>query len=377
MVCNIKYVKNGRTSAGTQRWKCPHCGASSTRSRRDVTRRAQLDQFLAWLLGKHSQADIDGTQTGRSFRRRTGWCWQIRPRIPITGELYDVLQIDGFNLRTGWCVLVATHRGKTIAYQWCARESGAAWGALFKRIPEPAVVVCDGGPGMHAALKEHWPAARIQRCLVHLQRNVRKHVTKRSKTEAGRGLWGLALKLTRVRSPDDAEAWVVLFLQWETQYLSLTKQRTYRKDADEVPSWAKPGQRWWYTHQRLRSGHQVFQRVIKAGHLFTFLDPKLEAINVPATTNGIEGGTNAQMRLLLLHHRGMTEEHQRRAIEWWLYLHSERPDLTRILRIHNQQKVAPVRRPQETEPDPGPALYDTGLDATEGLWLRSGWAGRG
>src|SRR5690606_41983626 len=126
----------------------------------------------------------------------------------------------------------------------------------------------------------------------------------------------------------------------------------------------------------LRSGHQVFHRVIKSGHLFTFLAPALASLHVPATTNGIEGGTNAHMRLLL-HHRGMTEEHQRRAIEWWLYMHSERPDLVQILRTHDAQIVAPVRRSQHTEPDPGPVLYDTGLDAAEGLWLRSGWAGRG
>ncbi|HUH53130.1 MAG TPA: hypothetical protein VLZ31_03695 [Microbacteriaceae bacterium] len=175
----------------------------------------------------------------------------------------------------------------------------------------------------------------------------------------------------------DAEAWVALFLAWETQYLYLTKQRTYRNDADEIPTWAKSGQKWWYTHQLLRSGHQVFQRVIKAGHRFTFLDPALKTMQIPATTNGIEGGTNAHMRLMLLHHQGMTEEHQRRAIEWWLYMHSERPDLTRILGSHDPKTVAPVQRSQHTELDPGPVLYDTGLDATEGLWLRSGWGGRG
>ncbi|MDA3146603.1 hypothetical protein JSO19_04340 [Leucobacter sp. UCMA 4100] len=183
--------------------------------------------------------------------------------------------------------------------------------------------------------------------------------------------------LQQTRTLDDAEAWVALFFQWETQYLSLTKQRAYRKDGLEVPVWAKPGQKWWYTHQRLQSGHQVFQRVIKTKHLFTFLDPAFKTLNVPATTNGIEGATNAHMRLLLLHHRGMTEEHQRRAIEWWLYLPSGRPDFTTILRRHTPQTAAPIRRSQQTESGPGPVLYGTGLDSNEGLWLRSGWGGRG
>ena len=376
LLCETPLVKNGRTAAGTQRWKCPQCGASSSRKREDVTRKAQLNQFLDWLLGKHRQSEIDGNQTGRSFRRRTAWCWKLRPHIPATGEIYDVVQIDGFNLRSGWCILTARSRGKVIAYQWCARESQAAWGALFQRLPAPTVVVCDGGPGMHAALKEQWPGTRVQRCLVHLQRNVRKYVTTRSKTIAGKALWGLALKLTRVKTPDDAEAWMRLLLGWEAEFLHLTKERTYRKHADEVPSWARPGQTWWYTHQRLRSGHQVLRRVIRAGHLFTFLDPRLATLQVPSSTNGIEGGTNAQMRLLLLHHRGMPETHQRRAIEWWLYLHSEHPDPGRVVTDQQRQPSKPIR-PQQREPEPGPVLYDTALSADEGLWLRQGWAGRG
>ena len=122
------------------------------------------------------------------------------------------------------------------------------------------------------------------------------------------------------------------------------------------------------------SGHQVLRRIIKSGQLFTFLDPQLSDLNVPSSTNKIEGGTNSQMRLLLLHHRGMTEEHQRRAIEWWLYLHSEHPDPARVLAEH-QKQPRKTPRPALTEPDP--VLYDTGLDAAEGLWMRSGWAGRG
>lgn len=348
---------------------------SSLRKRPDRNRLFTLLAFTHWLLGKHEQAVLDGTHTGRSFRRRITWCWELRPRIPPTGVVYDVIQIDGFNLRTGWSVLVATHRGNTVAAQWCSREGHAAWSALMKQLPPPLVVVCDGGPGMHAALKEHWPETRVQRCLVHLQRNVRKYVTTRSKTAAGKGLWGIAKKLTGVKSIDAAEAWMRLLLAWESEYLPLTKARTYRRDSIEVPSWAKPGQQWWYTHQRLRSGHQVLRRVIQKGHLFTFLDPDLQCHEIPSTTNEIEGGTNAQMRAMLRLHRGMPETHQRRAIEWWLYLHSEHPDPARILAEHQEQPRKRTR-PALTETDSEPVLYDTGLDAGEGLWLRTGWAGR-
>lgn len=372
----MKLVKNGRNTAGTQRWKCPSCGASSVRKRSDRSQLFALHQFIDWLLGKTSQTDHDGTHSGRSFRRRITWCWELRPRIPVTGVVHEVVEIDGFNLRTGWCILTARSDGNVVSAQWCARESQAAWGELFKRLPEPTVVVCDGGPGMHAALNEHWPNARVQRCLVHLQRNIRKYVTTRSKTPAGQALWGLALKLTRVKTADDAAAWSKLLIEWESAFLYLTKERSYRKTAPEVPSWVRETQQWWYTHQRLRSGYQVLRRAIDRGHLFTFLDKELQHLSVPSTTNGIEGGTNSPMRLQLLHHRGMSEEHQRRLIEWWLYMHSELPDPARVLTEHTSRPAKQIR-PALTEPDPGPTLYDTGLDAREGLWLRQGWAGRG
>lgn len=62
----------------------------------------------------------------------------------------------------------------------------------------------------------------------------------------------------------------------------------------------------------------------------------------------------------------MREEHQRRAIEWWLYLHSERADPARVLAEH-QDRPATTPRPQHTEPGPGPVVYDTALSADEGL----------
>ncbi len=49
---------------------------------------------------------MDGTSSSRSFHRAIQWCWELCPRIPLKGELHDVLQIDGFNLRTGWLLLL-------------------------------------------------------------------------------------------------------------------------------------------------------------------------------------------------------------------------------------------------------------------------------
>ncbi|WP_449727775.1 transposase-like zinc-binding domain-containing protein [Gulosibacter chungangensis] len=82
LVCGHRLVKNGTTTAGTQRWRCKHCGASTTRKRTDLVRRNQLRLFLIWLLGKRSQAEYTNTATGRSLRRNTAWCWDLEPTLP-------------------------------------------------------------------------------------------------------------------------------------------------------------------------------------------------------------------------------------------------------------------------------------------------------
>lgn len=71
----------------------------------------------------------------------------------------------------------------------------------------------------------------------------------------------------------------------------------------------------------------------------------------------------------------MSEEHQKRAIEWYLYLHSEAPvPPARLIRPEHQ---TPIRLPAQTAPDQphGPEEYGKAATA-EGLWARKGWAGR-
>ncbi|MFC7765283.1 transposase [Leucobacter soli] len=153
------------TPSGTQRWRCTQCGTSSVRKRPDLTQREQLREFVSWLTGKHSQPEIDGTQTGRSFRRRTAWCWEIHPALPGCDTIFHAVMVDGIWIGS-WCLLIAlSDTGRVLAWQWCSGESTAAWSALLTQIPAPAVLVSDGGSGLPSALRQCWPQTRHQRCL--------------------------------------------------------------------------------------------------------------------------------------------------------------------------------------------------------------------
>jgi hypothetical protein len=344
------------------------------RRRPDLARAAELDRFLGWLMGSTPLAD-QGT-SGRTFRRTHAWCWRVEPSIAITGEIYDEVQLDGTYFSGGWCLLTAINgaNGDVIAYQWCDTEKTAAWTALLDRIPPPQVVVVDGGSGVASALRACWPTTRVQRCLVHVQRDVRRYLTTKPRTDAGKTLRSISLALTKITTRQQATAWQVRLNDWHQVYGELINAKTYLKDVGVRPATARANAQWWWTHDRLRSAYRLLERLTRQGLLFTYLDEQFDGLGVNPTTNRIEGGCNHPIKDLLRRHRGMPTDHRRRAAEWWAYLHSvkPRPPATFIKPDH-WQPPAPV---VVIDTDPVPGDYGTTPTTEEGLWARKGWAGR-
>jgi hypothetical protein len=288
--------------------------------------------------------------------------------------VHDWLQLDGVYL-AGLCCLIAAGVEGPVAWQWCDREKHASWAALLERVPPPQVVACDGQPGLLAAIKAKWPGTLVQRCLVHVRRDVRRHLTMRPKTAAGKALAKLSKQLPKTKTAADAAQWMARLDAWWQGFGYLTTEKTYRADVTDadVPAWAAKNTTWWYTHRKLRAAWLLMSKLARQGELFRYLDPGLAHLAIPATTNLIEGGVNAMLRRMLGHHRGMPPAHQRRAVEWWLWLHSARHLAPETLILPEHFK--PPAKTVKDEPT-GPAGYDTGLSAEEGLWARKGWAGR-
>jgi len=143
-------------------------------------------------------------------------------------------------------------------------------------VPAPRVVIADGGTGLGAALAQQWAGTDIQRCLVHVQRNVRTYLTSNPRTDAGKVLLGLGKTLTGITSQQRAVQWLQTLNDWYELYAHLTTERTYLKTVQErslIPGWVRPGQTWWYTHANLRKAYRLLAKLTQAGHLFTYLQP--------------------------------------------------------------------------------------------------------
>ena len=161
--CGGRTKRNGRTSSGSQRWRCTDCGASTTVRYDDTA--ARLDEFLGWLLSKDSQAMMPGG--GRSFRRRTAEFWEVWPT------------------------------------------------------PVP-----DGGSGFAKAVRETWPRTRVQRCTFHAFSQVKRYTTTRPKLQAGRELYLIARDLMGIETLHQAELWVERYLDWCGFWADFLEDRT-------------------------------------------------------------------------------------------------------------------------------------------------------
>ena len=287
--CGGRTKRNGRTSSGSQRWRCTACGASTTVRNDDTATR--LDEFLGWLLSRDSQAMMPGG--GRSFRRRTAEFWEVWPMPVPDGELHRVLHVDGIWVARDLVVLICCSGERVVSWYMARSENSRAWSAPMSPIPAPEVVVTDGGSGFAKAVRETWPRTRVQRCTFHAFSQVKRYTTTRPKLQAGRELYLIARDLMGIETLHQAELWVERYLDWCGFWADFLEDRT-----------VVDGRRAC-THERLRRARSSLSSLVSAGTLFTYLDPALaKAGPLPSTNNMIEGGVNSQPGAVLRNHRG-------------------------------------------------------------------------
>lgn len=83
--------RNGTTSSGATRWRCKECGASMTHRIDNTAKR--LKAFLKWLMGKGTLQEQSCSKA--TFERRSERFWKLWPLPHSTGEVFDVLFVDG------------------------------------------------------------------------------------------------------------------------------------------------------------------------------------------------------------------------------------------------------------------------------------------
>jgi transposase-like protein len=191
---------------------------------------------------------------------------------------------------------------------WVKYESSENWMKLFRLIDICYAIVCDGQKGMLLAIRRRWPHIWVQRCLVHIHRNIISKISKHPETEAGEYMLSLVNWLLDIRTEREANLWIQSFNIIYEKYRSFIDEWHVDRDANGkiVKRWRK--------HKKLRSAYRELDNEIHNQTLFVYLiNP-----NVPKTTNDVEGGINKQIRKLLGDHCGLTFKKQKKLVEVYL-----------------------------------------------------------
>lgn len=367
---------NGRHPNGRQRWYCAPCRSSSvTTYNSNVRKEKQLDEFVCWLTDTIPLRAL--VSSPKTFTRHHQWCWNIHPIWEYTGECYEQVMIDAKHLPYKWWALIARTPKHILGYQFAGSENTQSYQSLLCRFPAPDIVITDGAKGSLKAIRELCPTSHIQRCLVHIQRNILQVTTHKPRLEQHRILKHLAHDLLDISTPAQALEWIGKFEMFNHQYKDWLEEKTYRSNVpiENIPRFARHNKKWWYTHNPTRSLVKALGKHVTQGTLFTFLNP-----NIPSPTprlrdtNILEGATNKAIDQLLNAHRGLSEYHMLSMIDWYLYTHTENPKPPHTFIQNPSKLVIPPKHPKQHQQPPKhinqQAPWEDGLRIHKG-WIRN------
>lgn len=223
------------------------------------------------------------------------------------------LLIDGTYFSNGLCLVL--YYDYDIQYVQLFRETNHE---KYKEIKEDLEnlkklgvevysVTCDGHRAMLKAVTKVYPNAVIQRCLVHVKRQIKNYLSNNPKLEQSKELLFLSKEITRIKTVEHAQRWLNEMEQWYEINCAFIEEKAYNEDS----------KRWWFKHKSL---HQAWSHLTNAiPHMFGYLnDPE-----IPYTTNQLEGYfTHLKEKLTL--HRGLRFEKKKNFIKWYIHFKNQK-----------------------------------------------------
>lgn len=187
------------------------------------------------------------------------------------------------------------------SYEALSRDVSAL--ALLIDTHRPLGAVSDWKGAIRMAVASHFGSIPHQRCLVHIEHQVKRLCPKHSPFPATRELRLLATKLLMIRTKGERDIWLSLMCRWQDEYGVMLTEKTKTIISGK--------RRWWYTHGNLRRGWRILTFDQKP--FFLFLDYPI----IPSTNNALEG-VNSQIKNKLGDHRGLTRTRQAAFLSWYM-----------------------------------------------------------
>ena len=187
------------------------------------------------------------------------------------------------------------HQKKNVGFAWILEETKENYLLLKQDIERRdyhiLAAVLDGRTG----IPKIFEGIPVQICQFHMLQIVRRKLTLRPETEAGRELLTIGLNIVKY----DEESLKRDLDIWSAKHEKFLQEKTYILGS----------KRWRYTHRRVRSAYASLKKNLP--YLFTYL--KYPELNIPNTTNSLDGYFS-RVKNLLAPHRGKSKERIRKIV---------------------------------------------------------------
>ncbi len=269
-----------------QRYRCLDCSRLFQSQRRPEKLREKL--WGAYVGGKQTLAQL-ASAAGRSHAWVRGKLDAVSVSVPDIAPQKTVLVVDTtfWGRAYGVCVFFSVALKRAIWWHEVEGERMAHY-HYGRKILETAgwtftAVVVDGRRGFVNVFKD----IPVQMCQFHQMKQVTKYLTRRPKTDAGRELRGLTLTLATT----DEATFTNALDEWHAKWGNFIEEKT-------VLEFSTGRKKWYYTHKKMRSAYRSLRTNLP--YLFTY--QKYPELNIPNTTNSLDGSFSALKKKLAVHH---------------------------------------------------------------------------
>ena len=296
---------------GKQRYFCKQCNFSFILLRHDVKNKNEFIWFKKWIIERQVYKYLvrDSGYSQSKIQRIFNQYLNSAPVVEIRSKTRVHLLIDGSYFPNGLCLIL--YYDHNLRYVQLYRETNQEKYTEIKEdlqnLKKLGVdvysVTCDGHKAILKSIKKVFPNAIIQRCLVHIKRQVRNYLSSKPKLEQSVSLLKLSNQITSIKSIEDSNIWLGAFFNWYKINHEFINQKTQSQNTG----------RFWYTHKNLHAAFSLLENAIP--NMFNYLDDE----QIPNTTNRIENYfTHLKDKLRI--HRGLRFEAKKNFIKWYLYM---------------------------------------------------------
>jgi hypothetical protein len=218
------------------------------------------------------------------------------------------LLIDGTYFSNNLCLVL--YRDNTIKFTQLYRITDGEWYTeikedlenLLKLGVEIESITCDGHRAQLKAIRKVCKHVALQRCLVHIQRMGMIWLRMNPKTIAGIELRRIVSKLHTIDTEEKKQQWIMSVIKWYEEYKSFVNEKSINTLTG----------RQWFKHKSVRRAFVMIKQALP--NMFYYL----ENPRIPKSTNGLEsffGHLKGHLNV----HRGLSKEHRKNFIRWYLH----------------------------------------------------------